>query len=456
MSESFTPRPYQRLAANHIINNQRCALWMPVGAGKCAAVFIASDELSLVEDIYPVLIIAPKRVARDTWPNEIKKWDEFSHFTISAMVGTEDERKIALRKKAMFYTINFECIEWLIKYLGDKWPFKTIVFDESSRLRGFRLRQGTKRAQALASRAHTHSKRFIELTGSPSPNGLINTWGQLHFLDKGERLGRTFTSFQQRWFTQGWDGYSIEPLPHAQEQIQDKIKDVCLSIDLKDYISTKKPVINKIYVELPPPARKLYKEMEKNFFIQMKEHNVEAFNAAAKSGNLLQLAAGAIYVDKETREWEEVHKTKLEALESLSEESNEAPILVVINFVSDRERILKYFPSAVDLATDKGYKEFLTGKVSLGIAHPASLGHGVDGLQYVTNIIAYFGFNWDLELHDQILGRVGPTRQYQAGFDRNVFVHYIMARNTLDEAVFERWNSKRNVQDILLDAMKKA
>jgi len=171
----FTPRKYQREAADHAIATPRCAMWMPVGAGKCAATFMALEELSLLEDVYPVLIIAPKRVARDTWPGEINKWVEFNHLTLSSLVGTEKERNLALTKKAKIYTINFECIGWLVKKLGNNWPFKTIVFDEASRLRGFRLRQGTKRSQILASRAHL-TKRFIELTGTPQPNGLINLW----------------------------------------------------------------------------------------------------------------------------------------------------------------------------------------------------------------------------------------------------------------------------------------
>lgn len=455
MSQSFHPRPYQRIAADHIVANLRIADWIPVGGGKCAVTFMALEELSLIEDIYPVLIIAPKRVAKDTWPGEILKWKEFNHLTISAMVGDKADRTAALRKQVMIYTINFECIEWLINELGEDWPFKTIVFDEASRLKGFRLRQGTKRARALASRAHTHCNRFIELTGSPSSNGLTNTWGPMHFLDQGQRLGRTFTAFEQRWFRKGFDGYSIEPLSHAQDEIQNKIKDLCLSIDLKDYFDVKEPIINQIKVKLPDNARKLYKDMEKKFFMQIKEHEIEAFNAAAKSSNLLQLANGAVYVNKETREWEEIHTAKIEALESLVEESNGVPLFVVTNFASDRQRLLKHFPEAVDLATDKGFKAFLTGKKLIGLAHPGSLGHGVDGLQYVTNVMVFFGMNWDLELHDQIAGRIGPTRQFQAGFDRNVFMHYIIAENTIDELVLERLSTKRSVQDILLEATKK-
>ena len=454
MTKPFTPWPYQRIAADHIIDHERCAIWIPVGGGKCAAVLMAFDELSLVEDVYPTLIIAPKRVARDTWPNEASKWDEFSHITVSSMVGTQKERTAGLNKRAMFYSINFECIEWLIDCLGDKWPFKNIVFDEASRLRGYRLTQGTKRSQALSKVAHANCKRFIELTGSPSPNGLSGLWGQMAFLDKGQRLGRTYTSFEQRWFTAGFDGWSLKPFDHAQGEIQSKVKDICLSIDLKDYMNTKEPVVNNIIINLPPAAAKAYKTMEKEFFMELENHDVEAFNAASKSGKLLQVCQGAAYID-DAHNYEEIHDEKIQALESLVEESNGMPIFVVTNFVSDRMRLLKHFPKAVDLATTPGFNKFLTGTVPIGLAHGASLGHGVDGLQYVTNLICFFGIGWDLELYDQITGRIGPTRQLQAGFDRPVFIHHIIARNTIDELVLERLQTKRSVQDVLLTALKK-
>ncbi len=455
MSKPFTPRPYQRIARDHIVNTPRCAIWIPPGGGKCGASFMAVDELSLIEDTYPALIIAPKRVARDTWPNEIAKWAEFNHLTISPIIGTQSERMAAVKKNTMFHSINFENIEWLIKYHGDNWPYKVIIFDESSRLRGYRLRQGTKRSQALMAVAFKHNCRFVELTGSPSPNGLINLWGQAAFLDKGERLGKSFTAFEQRWFRTGFDGFSTEPLPHAQREIEGKIKDLCLSIDLKDYFDVRTPITNNVEVMLPPSAQKHYKDMEKLFFTELDGSPIEAFNAAAKSNVLLQIANGAAYVDKDTREWKEVHTAKIDALESLKEELNGAPMFVVTNFVSDRQRILKHFGSdAVDLATDKGFKLFMAGKKPIGIAHPAALGHGVDGLQDVTNILVFFGLTWDLEMYDQVGARVGPVRQFQSGHDRPVYTYHIIAKNTIDELVLERLTSKRKVQDILMDALK--
>jgi SNF2 family DNA or RNA helicase len=455
MSKPFTPREYQTISAHHIMDTTRCAVFIPVGGGKCASTLMALEALSLVEDTYPVLIIAPKRVARDTWRDEIAKWSEFNHIIISPIIGTPKERFAALQKKAMIYTINPEGIEWLIETLGEKWPFKVIVFDESSRLRGYRTRQGTKRTAALATRAHTHTKRFVELTGTPSPKGLENLWGQLYFLDKGERLGKSFSAFEQRWFRKGYDGFSIQALPHAEREIHAKISDICVSIDLSRYFDVKEPIENTVFVELPDDARKVYDDMEKQFYMELKENSVEAFNAASKSSKLLQITNGAAYVDKDTRKWEKIHDAKIEALESIVEESDGMPILVAYNFVSDRDRLLKHFGKAsVDLATTDGFKTFMKGNATIGLAHPASMGHGVDGLQNVTNIMVHFGLGWDLELHDQIQGRIGPTRQLQAGFDRNVFIHYILARGTIDELVLERLTSKRKVQDILMDALR--
>lgn len=297
-------------------------------------------------------------------------------------------------------------------------------------------------------------KRFVQLTGTPSPNGLQDLWGQAWFLDGGERLGRTHDSFKQRWFQRSHTGYGIEPLPFAQEQIEDRLKDVVISLNAADYFDLEKPVVNIITVDIPPKVRPLYDDMEKRMFAEIEGHEVEAFNAAARTNKCLQLANGAAYVGESTSEWVEVHDAKIDALDSVMEEAAGMPVLVAYNFKSDLARLKKHFPKGVDLARTEGMKQFREGKAPLGFAHPASLGHGVDGLQNVTNILAFFGVNWDLELHDQIIERIGPVRQMQAGFKRPVFLHYILARNTTDFMVKERLIGKRAVQDILLEAMK--
>ena len=209
----FYPRAYQKTAIEKIKENKRYALFLGMGLGKTSAVLAALKEL----DRWPVLVIAPLRVANTTWPDEVGKWDDFSNISVSRVTGNAANRLDNVKKDAHIYTINYENLEWLVNYWGKKWPYKTVVADELSKLKGFRLRQGTKRAKALARVAFTCVDRFIGLTGTPNPNGLKDLWGQLWFLDKGERLGKTFTAFTERWFRIGYDGFSMDPLPNAQK-----------------------------------------------------------------------------------------------------------------------------------------------------------------------------------------------------------------------------------------------
>lgn len=455
----FSPRPYQDLFAAHIIRNPRCAVWAGCGMGKTSGTLYALDQLALVEDnVYPALVLAPLRVARDVWSDETHKWSNLKHIRVSAIVGTEKERIAALKRPAEVYTINYENMTWLADKLGDDWPFKTIIADEATKLKGFRTRQGTQRAKALARYAHTRADRFIELTGTPSPNGLKDLWGQAWFLDGGQRLGRSFTAFTDRWFRVGRDGFNIEPLPFAHEQITASLQDLCISLNPADWFDLREPIVSPVYVDLPAKAREIYTEMEKRMFVELEAdgalHEVEAFNAAAKTQKCLQLANGAAYVGEGNAEWAEVHTAKIEALETVIEEAGGMPVMVVYSFVSDRLRLLKHFKNAVDLATKDGLAAFKAGKAPIGIAHPASIGHGVDGLQYVTNIMAVFGHDWNLETYQQIVERIGPVRQKQAGFDRPMYIYPIVARRTMDELVMARRESKRTVQDLLLEAMK--
>lgn len=455
----YTPRPYQHLITSHIIDVPRCAVWAGMGLGKTVSVLTALDMLFLAGESPPALVVGPKRVAKKVWGDEAKKWEHLRQISVMPIVGSEEERRIALKFDASVYTTNYENLEWLVEYYGDRWPFKIVVLDEATRVKGFRTKQGTKRARALASVAHTKIKRFIQLTGTPSPNGLKDLWGQVWFLDAGQRLGRTYKAFEQRWFQRSFDGYGADPLPYTQTEIQDKLRDICLSINAKDYFDIAEPLVRPVYVDLPVKARVKYREMEKDFFTEMEGHEIEAFNAAAKTQKLLQLANGAAYVgDPDApgeRPFVEVHDVKIAALESIVEEANGMPVMCAYEFRSDRARILKAFPKAVDLSTDEGFKTFMAGESPLGIAHAASMGHGVDGLQDATNILALFGHNWNLELYQQIIERVGPVRQLQSGHDRPVFLYPIVARDTVDELVMARRETKREVQDLLLEAMKR-
>lgn len=452
MTNDFIPREYQKIMIDYLVEKERAALWIFMGAGKTVVTLSALEILSVVEDVYPALIIAPLRVARNVWGDESAKWKHLSRVRISKILGTLAERKKAISVPAEIYTINLENIGWLVESLKDKWPFKTIVVDESSRLSGFRVRQGSARAKALAKVAFL-SKRFYALTGTPVAGGIEKLWGQTWFLDKGERLGKTFTAFSQRWFRPDWSGYNLLPLPHAQKEIEAKLSDVCLSLKAKDYFDLKEPIINKIYVDLPPKARVLYKTMEKELFVKIKEHEVEAFNAASMTIKVQQLAQGALYVE-EGQKYEEIHKAKIEALESIVEEAAGAPVLVAYTFKSDLSRLRMAFPRSRVLDADpKTIKDWNLGKIPILFAHPISCGHGLN-LAQGGNILAFFGIGWNLEEHMQIQERIGVTRQAQLGLDRPVFIHYILAKNTIDEQIMERLESKRSVQDILLEAMK--
>jgi len=243
---------------------------------------------------------------------------------------------------------------------------------------------------------------------------------------------------------------------HAQKEIQDKLRDVCLTIEAKDWFDLKKPIINDIMVTLPPKARKHYKDMEKEMFTSLDSgHEVEAFNAAAKTQKCLQIANGAMYVGEGAIEWRELHKAKIEALDSIVEEAAGMPVLVAYNFRSDLARLLKAFPQGRHLDKNpQTIRDWNEGKIPLMFAHPASAGHGLN-LQDGGNILVFFAVNWNLEEHLQIIERIGPTRQMQAGHDRPVFIHRILAKGTVDELVLERLETKREVQDILMDAMKR-
>jgi SNF2 family DNA or RNA helicase len=451
----FTARPYQDLIIDHILNTKRCAIWAGMGTGKTVSTLTALDVLSMVEDT-KVLVVAPLRVAMGTWPDEVLKWEHLKSMNVSAIVGTEVERIRAINQPSQVYTTNYEQLVWLVAYHGDKWPYATVVLDESTKVKSFRLRQGGKRAQALGSIAHTRIKRLIELTGTPASNGLKDLWGQAWFVDAGTRLGRTFSAFSQRWFTTSFDGYGITPVESAQEAIQDKLRDVCLTIEAKDWFDLRQPIINNIFVDLPIKARRHYKEMEKEMFTSLDTgHEVEAFNAAAKTQKCLQIANGAMYVGEGAIEWTELHKAKLEALDSVVEEASGMPVLVAYHFKSDLARLLKAFPQGRQLDKNpQTIRDWNAGKIPVLFAHPASAGHGLN-LQDGGNIIVFFGLNWNLEEHLQIIERIGPTRQLQAGYDRPVFIHRIIARDTVDDMVLERLETKRAVQDILMDAMKR-
>ncbi len=459
---------------DHIVNNPKAAVFAFMGAGKTAAVLTAIDRMKFAEMITkPVLIVAPLRVARDVWPKEAKNWSHLLDLKVMPIIGTPTQRQEAFHVKADIFSTNFENLEWLIRTWGPHWPYGMVVVDESTKLKSLRANirtnaQGTEwiqgdggvRPKALLKAIYEHkTERFVELSGTPAPNGLQDLWGQIFFLDYGQRLGRVFDAFQKRWFRRDFDGHGITPEKHAQEQIQAAIKDICLSLKSEDWFDLEKPIIKPIYVDLPPEARKQYREMEKKMLTEIQEHPIEAFNAGARTQKLLQMAAGAVYAgspdDPGPRKWLEVHSAKLDAVEEIVEEAAGMPILLGYNYKHDLERILKRFPKAVHFSNKVGIEErWNNGEIPILVSHPGSMGHGLS-LQKGSNILTRFSSDWNGEQFDQMLERIGPVRQAQAGLNRNVFEYRIIARGTIDEDVYESHATKRSIQDVLIDGLSR-
>ena len=452
---TFTPRPYQSIIIERIITQPRTAIYAGMGMGKTSSTLFAIDYLQRVEGMGAALILAPLRVAASTWPQEAAKWTNLS-LGVLPIVGDEKTRLRALQTPSRVYSINYENIPWLIEALAGEWPFEMIVADESTRLKSFRLGGKTVRARALAGVAF-RSKRFVELTGTPAPNGLLDLWGQTWFLDRGARLGKTFSAFTAHYFRPvkvGRSPFAVrhDPMEWAQGAIEDKLADVALSLDAADWFPIEKPIYAKVPVELPESSQKIYAELQRNFFVELQGKEIEAVNAAALSCKCLQAASGALYHDGEL--WVEIHDAKIEALKSIIEEAAGAPVLVAYHWKADAARILKAIPGARMLDKDpKTIREWNAGKIPVLLAHPASAGHGLN-LQDGGNILVFFSLWWNLEEYQQIIERIGPTRQLQAGHPRPVFIYHIIAKNTLDETVLKRMETKREIQDLLLERMK--
>ena len=447
----FTPRDYQQIAIDFLLKHPRSALFAQMGLGKTASVLTAFSVLQLTGDAKRVLVIAPKRVAKNVWPAEIQKWDHLRHLTVACVLGSVDKRGYALAAKADVYCINYDNLPWLVKQFK-KWPFDAVVADESTKLKGLRLKGGAERAKALRSIAKC-TKRWINLTGTPAPQGYLDLWGQLWFQDFGERLGSSYTAYKSRWFKSDYMGYNYELMPHSEEEIQSKLKDICLTLKAKDYFDIDDPIVEEVRVQLPEKCMKDYKALRKELYLRLKEGDVEAFNAAALSTKCHQMANGAVFTDNP--KWEEVHAAKIEALDSIITEASGMPVLVAYWFKSDLARLQKAFPKGRVLDDkQKTEDDWNAGRIPVLFAHPQSAGHGLN-LQDGGNIIAFFSLTWDLELYLQIIERIGPVRQKQSGHERPVFVYHIVAGGTVDEAILLRLQNKMSVQEALMEAMKR-
>lgn len=443
----------------HLCDHRRVNVWGGMGVGKTVVVLTYLDwQYNLLGERAPTLIVGPLRVVQSVWPEEQRKWAHLKDLRISVVVGDRAQRTGALRPGAQVYCINYENLPWLGDWAeANGWPFKRVVADESTKLKAFRVTQGGKWGQVLGGYAFERCSDWVNLTGTPAPNGLKDLWGQAWFLDEGRRLGLSYTEFERRYFafqkTKDKEHGVTITLPFAQEQIEGKLADVTLTVRASDFMDLPPLVENVIKVQLPKKAMALYREFKREMYIALTaNHEVEAFNAASLTLKCMQLASGAVYVDGGPA-FTEVHDAKIKALESVIAEAAGVPVLVAYHFKSDLARLRRTFPQGRALDADpETVREWNAGRVPLLFAHPASAGHGLN-LQDGGNILAYFTTWWDLELDQQLLERIGPTRQKQSGYDRPVFVHRIVAEGTIDETIVARLKTKASVQDALLEAM---
>lgn len=477
----FKARPYQRPIISTIINVKRVNIWATMGSGKTGAVLKAVSRMlqaGMLSDYVPgdpttdrVLVLAPLRVASVTWPDEQDKFN-FPCIRLTDATGPAAWREQALESDANVVSINYEAIDWLINYYGNDFPFTMVVADESTKLKAFRTRQGSKRAKILSRIAHKklnkkrQVSRWVNLTGTPSPNGLKDLWGQQWFIDAGVRLGNSFEAFKNRFFTServGANEYAVQIMPNAgaDKQIRKLLKDATLTVDAAEYFGCDKPIVVPVVVSLPKKAQAVYDKMVKQLAAELDDGHVEAVNAAAKTSKCLQIAGGAVYVTDDdgeaSTEWEEVHDAKLQGLDSIVEELAGAPLLVAYQYKHDVIRIKKRFPQAVMLSkgreADKQIRDWNAGKIPMLLVHPASAGHGLN-LQDGGHHLAFFNDTWNFEHYAQVVERIGPVRQMQSGHPRPVFVYLIQAAGTLDMTVAQRRDGKRTVQDLVMEYMK--
>jgi len=437
-------RPYQRQAVEFALDVPRCNMWIDMGMGKTLATLYTVAGRKLLGIDGPVLVLAPKRVATVTWPDEVAKWN--LDLSISTISGSPGQRVAALRRKADIYTVGYENIPWLVE---QGFPFETVVADEATRLRSFRLSRGGKRASAMLKVAHNKVKYWINLTGTPAPKGLIDLWGQQWFVDRGEALGKTYSSFLNRWFTKDYTGFNWKPHKHSELQIMERMKSTTLSLRASDWFDITLPIAVVVPVKIP--NRDQYRTMEKHLYAEIADQTVLSFSAVAALNKCRQLASGFIYT--EDGKTLESHEQKLEALDSIIEETNGRNLIVAYNFTAERDRLLKRYKYA-RLIDDQSIKDWNAGKIKMLLLHPASAGHGLN-LQYGGNIMVFISPDWNLELHDQAVARIGPTRQAQAGKTEPVRVFYIVAQDTVDEDIMCALKDKTDVQESIRRRLRK-
>lgn len=441
----YKPHNYQRQATQFILDHPEAAILLGMGLGKSVITLTAIWQLMLdYFTVSRVLVVAPLRVARDTWPAEVKKWDHLRGLTVAVAVDTKRDRLNALAKSAMVTIINRENIPWLVNQMGGSWPFDMVVIDELSSFKNHRA----KRFTALV-KMRPYVKRWVGLTGTPASNGLMDVWAQFRLLDGGQRLGRFITRYRERWFVpdkrNGMQVFTYKPRAGAEEEIYGAISDMTLSMKTTDHLQLPELTVTTTPVKLEPKERRVYEQLKADLVLQLGETTIDAANAAALSGKLLQLASGAIYTGD--GQWALVHERKLDALEDLIEAANGNPLLVAYWFTHDRERITARFPQARELKTSADIKAWNKGEITLGLIHPASAGHGLN-LQAGGHLLVWFSLTWSLELYQQ-----ANARLYRQGQSEPVTITHLISEGTLDEAVLKALDAKDATQAALIDAV---
>jgi len=432
---------YQNSALNVVLNKKKCALFLDMGLGKTTTTLTAIHDLYYNFAVERILIIAPLKVANNVWHKEAQKWEHLQELDIAIATGSVNERLSAINSNKTITLINKENVPWLIEKC--KWKWDMVVIDESSSFKSARA----KRFRALK-KVMKYIRSIVLLSGTPSPNGMMDLWSQMYLIDQGERLGRTITNYRQRFFVpDGYMGYNYKLKPGAKEQIMGLIKDVCVTMTAEDYLELPECINVNEFIELPSKAKEQYKELEKEFIISLDDIDIESPSKAALGNKLLQICNGSVY-DAE-RNVHEIHNEKIERLKEIIEDNPGENFLVAYNYKHDLEKLQKAFPKAVKLETAKQEDDWNKGKIKILLAHPASAGHGLN-LQYGGNVIIWYGLTWNLEYYQQFNKRL--HRQGQKNIVRNI---HLIAKGCLDEKVlFFALSGKAKTQKDLIDYLK--
>ena len=441
----YSPHEYQTYATNFILEHPVAAVLLEMGLGKSVITLTAIYELMLNRfEIQKVLVIAPLRVARDTWSAEIEKWEHLAGLTYSVAIGTEAERLAALRRPAHLYLINRENVDWLITKSGIPFDFDMVVIDELS---SFKNHQ-TKRFKALM-KVRPTVKRMVGLTGTPSSNGLMDLWAEFRILDMGQRLGRYITHYRNNFFVPDKRNqqmiFSYKPRAGAEDAIYRLISDITISMKSADFLKMPECIINEVPVALSEKEWSVYQALKEDMVVDLKDEEIDAVNAAVLSGKLLQMANGAVY--NEEKDIIHIHDRKLDALEDLIEGANGKPVLVAYWYNHDLQRIKERF-SVREIKTSQDIKDWNNGDIPVAVIHPASAGHGLN-IQFGGSTIIWFGLTWSLELYQQTNARL-----WRQGQKSTVVIHHIIAKDTIDEDVMKALRKKEKIQSVLIDSVK--